>query len=319
MRAILLGLLASCFFSSAFIFNRAMEVGGGSWLWSASLRFILMAPILFFIIAIRGQLAASMQHLSQHFWAYLIWSTVGFGLFYAPLTFASVYSPGWLVAGSWQITIIAGSLLLPFLSKTSAQKRIPWKELKWSCVIIIGVFLMLWEQITQVSVFTVLAGFLPVVLAAFMYPLGNRKMMQICDDEIKTPERVFNMTLASLPFWLLISLYGGIAHGVPSMAQLSYSFIVALFSGVIATLLFFSATNSVKNQPNQLAIVEATQSGEVLFTLFGEMLLLGSQLPSTTALLGVFCIILGMAIHSMISMQATNNLAKKQIALDKNT
>lgn len=39
--------------------------------------------------------------------------------------------------------------------------------------------------------------------------------------------------------------------------------------GVIATILFFEATNMVKNTPKHLAIIEATQSGEVIFTLIG--------------------------------------------------
>lgn len=309
MRAIIYGLLASCFFSTAFIFNRAMELEGGSWMWSASLRFFWMTPILLLIVALRGNLKSCFQHLCKNFKAYLLWSTVGFGLFYAPLTFASIYSPGWLVAGSWQITIIAGSLLIPFLGTggSKALKTLPWAELKWSSVIILGVILILLDQISSISWMLALAGFIPVVIAAFMYPLGNRKMMQICQGEIETPERVLNMTLASLPFWSAIALWGGLDYGLPSNTQVSYSFLIALFSGVIATLLFFSATNLVHSNPNQLAIVEATQAGEVLFTLIGEMIILETQLPSSTALLGVFLIVLGMVVHSIVSIKIQRN------------
>lgn len=305
MRAILYGLLASCFFSTAFIFNRAMEVEGGSWMWSASLRFFWMIPILILIVMLRGRLCSSLAHLRQHLSSYVLWSTVGFGLFYAPLTFASIYSPGWLVAGSWQVCIIAGSLLVPFIttSQMPSSAKIPWRELKWSGVILLGVLLILADQMTQISWTLALAGFIPVVFAAFMYPLGNRKMMALCQDDLETPERVLNMTLASLPFWFMLALGGFFSHGLPSTGQLGYSFLVALFSGVIATLLFFSATNLVRHHPSQLAIVEATQSGEVLATLLGEMIILGIALPSQLALTGIGLIILGMIVHSLASVK----------------
>ncbi|WP_315080976.1 multidrug resistance efflux transporter family protein [uncultured Clostridium sp.] len=45
------------------------------------------------------------------------------------------------------------------------------------------------------------------------------------------------------------------------------SFSVAVFSGVIATIFFFKAINIVKNNLYKLAIIESTQSGEVLFTI----------------------------------------------------
>ena len=45
-RTILLGALAALFFSATFILNRAMSLEGGHWLWSASLRYAFMLPIL---------------------------------------------------------------------------------------------------------------------------------------------------------------------------------------------------------------------------------------------------------------------------------
>ena len=304
MRAIVYGLLASVFFSTAFIFNRAMQLDGGSWLWSSSLRFFWMAPILLCIVALRGKLSSSLAHLKQNLSSYVLWSTIGFGLFYAPLTFASIYAPGWLVAGSWQVTLIAGSLLIPVLALGTQQpKTIPWRELKWTLVIILGVLLILLDQISAISWQLALAGFVPVVFAAFMYPLGNRKMMALCQGEIETPERVLNMTLASLPFWTILALCGAVQVGLPSTTQLGYSLLIAIFSGVIATLLFFSATNMVRHHPAQLAIVEATQAGEVLSTLVGEMLFLGMLLPSATAMLGIVLIMLGMIVHSLASVR----------------
>lgn len=123
MKAFIFGILAAFFFSFTFILNRTMELEGGSWLWSTALRFVFMLPILATVLAVRGGLRHSLRHLLAHKKAYLLWSTVGFGLFYAPLTFASVFSPGWLVAGSWQITIIAGTLLIPFLSSADGVRH----------------------------------------------------------------------------------------------------------------------------------------------------------------------------------------------------
>ncbi len=54
MKAIVIGILASLFFAVTFILNRAMELSGGSWLWSSSLRFIFMVPFLCVIVIMRG-------------------------------------------------------------------------------------------------------------------------------------------------------------------------------------------------------------------------------------------------------------------------
>lgn len=297
MYAISLGLLASLFFAVTFVLNHAMELAGGSWMWSASLRFWFMVPLLLVLVAIRGNLSCALRHLRRYLWDYLLWSTIGFGLFYSFLTLAAALAPGWLVAGSWQITIIAGSLLSPWI----ASKPIPWRGLRWSLLILAGIALMLWQQATLVTFWQVIAGFFPVLLAAFMYPLGNRKMMEVCGGQVDTLQRVLNMTLASLPFWLLISMTAAATSGTPSVNQLLQSLCVALFSGVIATLLFFAATAQVRHDPHRLAAVEATQSGELLFTLAGEVLWTGSDIPSPMALCGIGLVMLGMVAHSLLS------------------
>jgi len=295
--AVALGLAASFFFAFTFVLNHSMALDGGNWLWSSSLRFWFMAPMLLAIVGLRGKLGASLRHLRGNLGGYLLWSTVGFGLFYAPLTLAGSYAPGWLVAGSWQVTIIAGSLLQPWLTR----QPIPWRGLRYSLLILCGIALMLWDQAAGLSIKDVLQGFIPVVFAAFMYPLGNRKMMAVCKDDVDTLQRVLNMTLASLPFWFVLSLFALLKEGVPPESQWVQSFWVALFSGVIATLLFFAATHRVRNDPHQLAAVEATQSGELLFTLMGEIFFLGSPLPSPLALTGIALVIVGMCIHSMLA------------------
>lgn len=117
------------------------------------------------------------------------------------------------------------------------------------------------------------------------------------------------MTLASLPFWLIISLIGLADTGLPSGSQALQSVIVALSSGIIATVLFFRATDMVRSSMSGLAAVEATQSLEVLFALIGEMLILSAPLPSLLSWTGIAVIIAGMALHSLFSRRT---LKKKQ-------
>ena len=306
MRAILYGLVASFFFAFTFILNRSMDLGGGSWTWSASLRFFFMLPLLFVIVWRRGGLGASLEHLRRHGREYVLWSTVGFGLFYAPICFGAAFGEGWLVAGTWQITIIAGPLLSPFLfrpvpgeASSPFYRRIPFGAMRWSLLILAGIALMQWEHARLLSPGQALLCVLPILLAAFAYPLGNRKMMEVCKDNVDTLQRVFNMTLASMPFWIALALWGHAAYGPPGEGQVAQSFLVALFSGVIATLLFFAATNIVKRDPSRLASVEATQAGEILFALAGELILLSAPLPSALSLAGICLVIIGMVLHSL--------------------
>ena len=107
------------------------------------------------------------------------------------------------------------------------------------------------------------------------------------------------MTLCSMPFWLLCSICALLTHGLPSTGQVVQSLSVALFSGVIATLLFFEATNLVRHNPKQLAVIEATQAGEVLFTLLGGIVFLQDSLPTPAGFLGIGIVVLGMILNSL--------------------
>lgn len=298
-KAILLGLLSALFFAVTFVLNRAMSSAGGSWIWSASFRYYWMILLLFPIILGRGQLRELLEHMGKNIGAWLLWSSIGFGIFYAGLTYAASFAPAWLVAGTWQLTIIAGICLAPFLQKNAAP--ISAKTWIFSLIIIAGVVLLQIPEAQSLSLPVLLSCSIPVLLAAFAYPLGNRKMMQITAGKLTTLQRLFGMTLASLPFWIILSIYGALNHPAPSSSLLTQTFIVALFSGVIATFLFFKATEMVRKDEKSLAAVEATQSTEVIFTLFGEILILHSLFPSTLSLVGMGIIILGMLLHSFKS------------------
>ncbi|MGG3693073.1 DMT family transporter [Heyndrickxia ginsengihumi] len=309
MRPILLGICAAFFFAFTFILNRAMELSGGSWIWSASLRYIFMVPFLILIVISRKNFLALLKIMKEKPLSWLCWSFVGFVLFYAPLCFAATFAPGWLIAGTWQITIISGSLLVPFFSKTivttngpiQVRERLPIRGLFMSVIIVLGIVIIQLEQANHLSIQNVIIGVLPVIIASFAYPLGNRKMMDLCGERLDTFQRVLGMTLASLPFWLLLSLYGLFTTGAPSRQQTFQSFIVAICSGVIATVLFFRATDLVKGNMQKLAAVEATQSMEVLFSVIGELVLLSAPLPSLLSWGGMFVIMVGMILHSYFS------------------
>ncbi|KAB2333177.1 multidrug resistance efflux transporter family protein [Cytobacillus depressus] len=309
MRPIVIGIIAAFFFAFTFVLNRSMELSGGSWIWSASLRYIFMIPFLFLIVVCRGNLKQLLIEMKRNPQSWFLWSFVGFGLFYAPISFAAASGPGWLIAGTWQVTIISGSLLAPLFFETKqtpnglikVRGRIPFIGLSMSLIILLGVAVMQLEQASQLSTKMLLLGILPVILASFAYPLGNRKMMEVCGDRLDAYQRVLGMTIASLPFWLLLSLFGVITVGPPSTGQTIQSLLVALFSGVIATVLFFKATDLVRGDMQRLGAVEATQSFEVLFAVAGELIILSAPVPSYVSWMGIILVIAGMVLHSYVS------------------
>lgn len=309
LKPIIIGICASFFFAFTFVLNSSMELSGGSWIWSASLRYIFMLPFLLVIVLMGRKLRPLWDEMKKNPRAWLLWSFVGFGLFYAPLCFAAAYSPGWLIAGTWQITIISGTLLAPLFIETKytehgpvqTRGKIPLKGLGMSLIILLGIVLMQLEHAGSLSTRDLLLGFVPVLIASFAYPLGNRKMMELCGGRLDTTQRVLGMTMASLPFWLLLTLYGAYTVGLPSKEQSFQALLVALFSGVVATVLFFKATDLVQGNMRQLASVEATQSMEVLFALAGELWILSLPIPSPLSWIGVSIVVIGMALHSYIT------------------
>src|SRR5690606_30772699 len=115
-----------------------------------------------------------LQEMKKHKVKWLVWSFIGFGLFYAPLCFAAAYSPGWLIAGTWQFTIIAGTLLAPLFfikihisgQAVMHRQRIPIKGLIFSTIILTGIALLQLDHLTNVATTTLLLGLVPVLIAA---------------------------------------------------------------------------------------------------------------------------------------------------------
>lgn len=107
--------------------------------------------------------------------------------------------------------------------------------------------------------------------------------------------KVWLMTLGSLPFWLLVGLIR--QPDLPSSSQVFNTFLVALLSGVVATSVFLFARERATSS-QEVAGVDATQASEVIFALIGGVLLLGTPLPSVIGWLGIALIMLGLVLFA---------------------
>lgn len=307
-KALFLGILSSLFFAFTFILNKQMNLSGSLWSWSASLRYIFMLPILFFIIIGRKEHKEVISHIKNNLVQWLLWSFIGFGIFYGGLCYGSQEGESWVIAGTWQITIIAGVLLSPFFytekivngTIIKIRQKIPHKTLGLSTIILLGIVLMQINDLKGVDLKKSLIGILWVLIGAFAYPLGNRKMMELCKNSLNTIQRVYGMTLASMPLWIILSIINIANNDFPSSSQIFQSLIVAIFSGVVATILFFKATDLVKNNMRHLAIVESTQAGEVIFSLLGTVILFNGKMPNLVGYIGLILVVLGMVLNSFV-------------------
>ncbi|MFD1887819.1 DMT family transporter [Paenibacillus wenxiniae] len=318
MKAVWIGVAASFFFASSFVLNRLMEVDGGYWVWSGALRYFFMVPLLGMLVVVRKELTPVWRELRQQPLQWLVWSTFGFGLFYAPLCASAIFAPAWLTAAGFQLTIVVGMLLSPLFFFTSTgpngavrqRGRIPRSALMIALIMLAGIGLMQLEQ-AQTGAGS-WQGIVLIVIAAIAYPLGNRKMMEVCDGRLNAFQRTLGMSIASLPFWLVLSWFGWWQEGGPSGGQIGQSFLVALFSGVIATVLFFGATDQARSHPARLAAVEATQALEVVFTLLGEWILLGITLTSVGMWCGMVLVVGGVIMNAWLSMRQPGASGRRQ-------
>ncbi len=297
------GLLSALFFSSTFILNRVMSLEGGHWVWSASLRYGFMILFLsFLVVLLQGRSAPGrlLRFFSAHWQFWTLSGTIGFGCFYSLICFSADHVPGWVVATTWQLTIIASLVVLLCFGR-SFPKRI-WL---FSGIIFFGVLMVNLSQVRMASVQELLLGGLPVLIAAFCYPTGNQLVWEAKNGgnrylpDIGSPllENPFNkvllLSLGSVPFWLLLLAVN--MPPPPSSGQLINTALVALFSGIIATSLFLFARNK-STRASELAAVDATQSSEVIFAMAGEMVVLGASFPNSLALCGIVLVFAGLTL-----------------------
>jgi drug/metabolite transporter (DMT)-like permease len=300
----LIGALAALFFSATFVLNRAMSLGGGPWFWTAALRYAWMIGFLCAGYALlgRGRVLAGVLRLFAAHW--LFWSlagSIGFGVFYALLSFASAFAPGWMIATTWQTTILCTPLVLRLFGR-----RVPGRALLLTGLVFGGVVLVNLEHARQTSTGAVLLAALPVLVAALAYPLGNqllwearagthRRLPRIADPALDDPfARVLLLSLGSLPLWLVLAAC--LRPPPPTGGQVLSTALVALSSGVIATSLFLYARH-LATTPAQLAAADCTQALEVVFSLAGEVWLLGGAWPSALGWGGLALTLAGLLLY----------------------
>jgi len=302
LRLILIGLLAGLFFSSTFILNRVMSLEGGHWLWSASLRYgymILFLAVWFIIFKGAAALIEIIRVFLRNWIFWTLAGSVGFGLFYALICYSADHAPGWVVATTWQFTIIATLFVLLLFGRS-----FPRRTWGFSILVFCGVLMVNLGQAEYTSIPELSAGAVPVLIAAFCYPLGNqmvweatngnRRLPDVSSPVLETPfARVLLMSLGSLPLWCVLLV---IATPVPpASGQLLNTALVALFSGVAATSLFLQARNLSKTA-GELAAVDATQSSEVVFALLGEIVIIGAVLPDLFSIFGILITCTGITL-----------------------
>ncbi|WP_426285069.1 multidrug resistance efflux transporter family protein [Luteibacter sp. E-22] len=303
LTAVAIALLSALFFTLTYVLNRAVVSGGGHWQWAVILRYIVTLPLLAAVLPFQGGLGNLPHELRSHARTWLGWSTVGFVLFGVPLTWAASSGLSWLVAGSFQVTVLAGPLMAPFIYR---DERARWHggALAIGTLIVVGVMLLQFGHAHgALDAFAWLAVG-AVVFAAFAYPLGNRKILlhlERSGTKLGAVQRVFGMTLASWPLWLVLFVVTWMTIGPPSLREVLLASGVALSSGVIATVLFFHATERVGRQPTALAAVEAMQAAELLFATAIGAVFLGEAIPGTLAATGAVAIIVGIGLFAWVS------------------
>ncbi len=307
IRLMTIGLIAGGFFSATFVLNRVMSLGGGHWFWSAALRYGYMLVFLGFGIAVTRGFSFLKLLVKELFFNGLFWiisGSIGFGGFYALICFSADYSPGWVVATTWQLTIIASLFVLQGFGR-----RFPKKIWAWALVVFGGVCLVNLGHFEISNFKPLLVGALPVLLAAFCYPLGNQLVWEAKTGRRGVPKidkpiidnafaKVFLLSAGTIPFWG--ALYFFVDPGPPFPGQWVNAALVALLSGVVATSLFLYARGKA-DTPAKLAAVDATQCSEVVFALAGEVLFLGATLPNFLGATGILITIMGLVAFATAS------------------
>lgn len=296
VQAIILGVIAAFFFSLTFIFNEVIANKNGFWLWSASLRYLWMLPMLALIfIPLGGSFRRVNQSIRKQPLSWWVWSHFCFVLFYVPLCLASTYLPGWLIASVWQVTIVCGVLTTPLLNIGKPSKKIPfpWQSLPWMFTILLGVFLTILQYLGAIRISNqIYLSILAIVVAAICYPLGNRKVMMTA-PKVTGLERMWGMLLCTYPTWIFLAFVSFYISGAPSAKTMVSTLLVALFSGIIATAIFFHATSLVFREIKSLSKVEATQAMELVFSILLSAIFLHHPFSLSWKLVGVLVIIVG--------------------------
>jgi drug/metabolite transporter (DMT)-like permease len=291
---LLIGLLASLFFSATFIINKIISIDGGHWFYSASLRY--MYTIFFISILVIGfkgfnYFKCVLLEYKNNIGFWTLSGTIGFGIFYAMICYAAEFSPAWILVTTWQLTIFASIFVLAIFGNKVSKVTITS-----TILVLLGITIVNLSHFDVSNISSILYSAIPVVIAAFAFPLGNQLVWQEKkkrDVEILNNAfaKVFLLTLGSSPLWLILFLFLDV--GTPSISQLQNVAIISILSGVIATSIFLYVRNKA-NSTSKIMIVDATISAEVIFTLLAEVLFLNAVLPNILGFIGILITIVAL-------------------------
>ena len=292
-----LGLLAAALFSVTFILNRAVSLSGGHWVWNAVLRYVDAAFLLALWTVGRhgiGRLTTVLRAFRRRLGFWLLSGGVGVGIFYTGICYAADHAAGWIVAATWQFTILATPIIL-----SAFGNRVPLRGTAFCGMIVLGILILNAQRIGEgVTLAQLLTGIVPVLVAAFAYPFGNqmvnrmrhskREDAAILADPVAA---VLLLTLGSLPFFAALVLFT--MPPLPAANQFLSTAMIALLAGGIATPLFLYARN-LSSDPLRIAAVDATQAAEIGFALCGEVMALGAAWPGPGGWAGLLAVMGGL-------------------------
>lgn len=322
-KIILYGLAAAFFFSSTFAINRWLNVvERGHWYWTSCLRYIYVFLFLsLFIIIFKGfkTYKETVLCFLKYWYFWIFAGGIGFGFFYLALCFAASYSPGWVLATTWQLTILMTPVVIFILGKKVSSRGIFYLILIFSGIIIVNI-----DEFSSLSL-RVINSVIPIIFAAFCYPLGNTLCKYACEgkynkisvDKFSISKNVFSqiilMTLGAFPIFLIVGVL--INPPLPTVSQLYSTAFIALSTGVIATSFLFKARQLSQNSTFALAAADGTQAAEAPLALFWECLFFNGLFPSKISFFGLLFVILGIILfyHSNIATINQREIAKNTI------
>jgi len=300
-----LGLVSSFLFSVTFLVNRLISLDGGHWFFSGSLR-VIYAIILFSLgfILFKGfsYFKLVLKEYLEHFIFWTIAGTIGFGFFYSLLCFAAEFSPAWIVATTWQITIISSLFVLTFFGKKLSKKI--WL---FTVLIFLGVMLVNLSHFQEDNLDSLFIGFISLLIASFCYPFGNQMVWEEKQKRKKHHQdvgvinnsfvKVFLLILGSVPFWIMLYFFTDATP--PNQSQYISVAIITIVSGILATSLFLYV-RSKADTSNKVMLVDSTQSSQVFFSLIAEMAFLGAAFPNAIGLIGILVTMIGLGAITKI-------------------
>ncbi len=313
-RIIVFGVIAAFFFSSTFAINRWLNVQeGGHWFWTASLRYLYVFFLLSILVVVFYGVNKYTQTLKCFFkyWYFWVFSGgIGFGAFYLLLCYAASYSAGWVLATTWQITILMTPVIIFILGNKVSLKGIIFLIIMFS-----GILLVNYEEFKSIALID-LKSILPITVAAFCYPLGNTlckygcegryKRMPIHDFEISQNifSQILLMAMGSLPILIVVGVL--VSPDNPTYSQVYCTAIVALLTGVIATSCLYKARQLSRDNPFALSAADGTQAFEAPLALFWEWLLFNGVLPSFIGYIGLSLVIIGIVLFYRTNIDLSN-------------